>query len=82
MTMKTHSLSGFSFRMLGVALAVVAAGAPIAPGAVSAQQDPADLILRSGRVWTGDSTAPWAEGVAIAGDTIAAVGSRRAIARS
>ena len=32
-----------------------------------------DLIL-VGRVWTGDSTRPWAEGFAIEGDSIAAVG--------
>jgi predicted amidohydrolase YtcJ len=41
---------------------------------------PADLIVY-GRVWTGDSALPWAGAVAIAGDTIAAVGDSAEIAR-
>jgi hypothetical protein len=41
-------------------------------------QLPADLVVY-GRVWTGDSANPWAEAVAIRGERIAAVGSRRAI---
>lgn len=39
----------------------------------------ADLVL-VGRVWTGDSARPWAEAVAIRGDTILAVGSRAELA--
>jgi predicted amidohydrolase YtcJ len=35
----------------------------------------ADLLLTNTRVWTGDSAAPWAEAVAVAGDRIVAVGS-------
>jgi hypothetical protein len=34
----------------------------------------ADLII-TGRIWTGDSTRPWAEAVAIAGNRILAVGT-------
>lgn len=34
---------------------------------------PADLVIY-GRVWTGDSTARWAQGVAISGNSITAVG--------
>ena len=30
-----------------------------------AQERPADMILHSGRVWTGDEANPWAEAVAI-----------------
>jgi predicted amidohydrolase YtcJ len=41
---------------------------------------PADLVVY-GRVWTGDSARPWAGAVAIAGDTIAAVGDSAAMAR-
>src|SRR3954449_535431 len=41
---------------------------------------PADLVVY-GRVWTGDSTKPWAGAVAIASDTIAAVGDSGEIAR-
>ena len=40
---------------------------------------PADLVVYGG-VWTGDSTTPWAGGVAVAGDTVAAVGDSAAIA--
>ena len=40
----------------------------------------ADLIVY-GRVWTGDSARPTAQGAAIAGDSILAVGSRRQIRR-
>jgi predicted amidohydrolase YtcJ len=35
----------------------------------------ATLIVTGARVWTGDSSNPWAEAVAVANDTIMAVGS-------
>ena len=41
---------------------------------------PADLVIY-GRVWTGDSARPWAGAVAIAGDSIVAVGDSGEIAR-
>lgn len=41
---------------------------------------PADLVVY-GRVWTGDSAAPWAQGVATRGDTIVAVGDSATVAR-
>ncbi len=41
---------------------------------------PADLVVY-GRVWTGDSDHPWAAAVAVAGDTISAVGDSADIAR-
>jgi predicted amidohydrolase YtcJ len=41
---------------------------------------PADLVVY-GRVWTADSTRPWAEAVAISGDTIVAVGDSGDVAR-
>lgn len=41
---------------------------------------PADLVVY-GRVWTGDSAKPWADAVAVAGDTISAVGDSAEIAR-
>ena len=46
----------------------------------SAESSGADLIVY-GRVWTGDSTRPWAQGVAVKGDTIAAVGDSATVAR-
>ena len=39
----------------------------------------ADLVVY-GRVWTGDSANPWAEGIATRGDTILAVGDSAALA--
>jgi predicted amidohydrolase YtcJ len=50
------------------------------PGCGSSAAPDADLVVY-GRVWTGDSVRPWAGAVAIAGDTIAAVGDSAAIAR-
>jgi hypothetical protein len=41
---------------------------------------PADLVVY-GRVWTGDSATPWASALAVAGDTISAVGDSAEIAR-
>src|SRR4051794_28204050 len=41
---------------------------------------PADLVVY-GRVWTGDSTKPWAGAVATAGDTIVAVGDSAEVTR-
>jgi predicted amidohydrolase YtcJ len=41
---------------------------------------PADLIVY-GRVWTGDSTRPWAGGVAVVGDRIVEVGDSSSIAK-
>ena len=43
--------------------------------AVGAAGQPADLVLLNGRVYTLDPGRPWAEGVAITGDRIAAVGT-------
>ncbi len=40
---------------------------------------PADLVVY-GRVWTGDSARPWVGAVAVAGDTISAVGDSAEIA--
>ena len=47
------------------------------PGSTTAS-GPADMVIY-GRVWTGDSAKPWAQAVAIAGDTIAAVGDSAAV---
>src|SRR3954470_17271919 len=46
----------------------------------SAVSRPADLVVY-GRVWTGDSASPWAQGVAVTGDTISEVGDSGRIAR-
>jgi predicted amidohydrolase YtcJ len=46
----------------------------------SAALPPADLAVY-GRVWTGDSTRPWAEAVAVEGEKIVAVGESAEVAR-
>jgi predicted amidohydrolase YtcJ len=40
---------------------------------------PADLVVY-GRIWTGDSTRPWVAALAVAGDTVSAVGDSAEIA--
>jgi predicted amidohydrolase YtcJ len=50
-----------------------------APGATGKPSPVASLVIY-GRVWTGDSARPWAAAVAVAGDTIAAVGDSSAVA--
>jgi predicted amidohydrolase YtcJ len=47
----------------------------LAPPPVHGQAEPAELILHSGRLWTGDETTPYAEAMAIRGDRIVRVGS-------
>src|SRR6266508_1880118 len=51
----------------------------LACGAASTQH-PADLVVY-GRVWTGDSATHWAQAVAIAADTVVAVGDSATTAR-
>lgn len=41
----------------------------------------ADLILKVGRIWTGDPDAPWAEALATRGGTIVAVGKADDLSR-
>ena len=41
---------------------------------------PAADLVAYGRVWTGDTAAPWAGAVAISGDTIVAVGDSATVA--
>jgi predicted amidohydrolase YtcJ len=45
----------------------------------SAQGGPVTLAVVNARVWTGDSTRPWAEAIAVRGDRIATVGSSAAV---
>ena len=40
---------------------------------------PITLAVVNARVWTGDSTRPWADGIAVRGDRIATVGSSASI---
>ncbi|HEY7895754.1 MAG TPA: amidohydrolase [Gemmatimonadaceae bacterium] len=47
---------------------LVTASQPTAPS-------PVTMAVVNARVWTGDTTRPWADAIAVSGDTIAAVGS-------
>lgn len=60
-------------------LGPIAATLVLIPALLSAQE--ATLLVTRARVWTGDSTRPWAEAVAVAGDRILAVGSAAELAR-
>jgi predicted amidohydrolase YtcJ len=67
------------------ACATLAACAVLAPslGAQPAREAgrPADLVLTGGRVFTADSTRPWAEAVAVRGARVLAVGSDAEVLR-
>ena len=47
---------------------------PLAAPPTAAQEEPADLILHSGRLWTGVDAAPYAEALAVRGSEIVRVG--------
>ena len=51
----------------------------LAPLALRAQE--ADLIITGARVWTGESSSPWAEAVAVRANRILAVGTSAAVMR-
>ena len=63
-------------RLRGMVLLVLAA---LPACAQRPPARPVDLVVY-GRVWTGDSAHPWAGGVAVAGDTVVAVGDSSAMA--
>ena len=43
------------------------------------KQQPADMIITNAKIWTGSDAVPFAEAMAISGDTVIAVGSNREI---
>ncbi len=47
---------------------------------LAAAEEPADLILTNGRIWTADAARPWAELVAIRGDRLVYVGDAQGVA--
>jgi hypothetical protein len=61
-------------------LAVLGAALAAALGSTARAQE-ADLIVTAARVWTGDSSRPWAEAVAVRGDRIVAVGAAAEVRR-
>ena len=63
------------------ALVILAiAGAIALPAGAPASGAQAELILKNGRVWTGDAQNPWAEAVAIHHNRIVAVGNNTDVA--
>lgn len=62
-------------------LALIVIGLMIPPSSVAFGKGRAgpDLILRNGRIFTGDQASPWVEAIAIAGDRIVAVGTDAAV---
>ena len=44
-------------------------------------KQPADMIITNARIWTGNEAQPYAEAMAVSGDTIAAIGSSREVMR-
>ena len=77
-------------RLRSLAVVVLVALALSAPASGEAQSRPPrparpaapaapELLLTSGKIFTADSTAPWAEAIAIRGDRIVAVGTSAAV---
>jgi predicted amidohydrolase YtcJ len=66
-------------RFWAVAIGLIALLSSRAVSQSTAPSRPADLVVY-GRVWTGDSTRPWAQAVAISGNTIAEVGDSARVA--
>ena len=60
--------------------AVIVVLAP-SPALAQGKQSAPDLILTSGKIFTGDSLRPWAEALAIRGERIVAVGTADAVTR-
>jgi predicted amidohydrolase YtcJ len=80
----TRSAPGVAYLFIN-GVAAIAEGKPqeVLPGrALRLDRDgPADLILKVGRIWTGDRERPWAEGLAARAGVLAAVGSAGAVER-
>lgn len=63
------------------AVPLIGAALLLAATACRPSSSAATFVVRHARVWTGDSLQPWAEAVAVRGDTIVAVGDDSTIAR-
>jgi predicted amidohydrolase YtcJ len=67
-------------RRVAAAILLLCCQAATAAGQRPPAPGPAGLVVY-GRIWTADSARPWASAVAVAGDTIVAVGDSAEIAR-
>jgi predicted amidohydrolase YtcJ len=57
------------------ATTLIALSIVLLTAAAAARAQPADMVLHSGRIWTGDAERPYVAALAIRGNEIAAVGS-------
>jgi hypothetical protein len=71
MTMTKHLLTAAS-ALLAVMIGIAGC---------AGVREMADLVLLDGTVWTGEKSLPWAEAVAVKGDRILLVGSKREVRR-
>src|SRR5688572_31243725 len=55
---------------------------PSTGGTADSASGPITLAVVNARVWTGDTTRPWAEAVAVRGDRIETVGSSAAVRKA
>jgi predicted amidohydrolase YtcJ len=60
-------------------LAIACAGGSDPASPMPSEQNPVSLAVVNARVWTGQSSAPWAEAIAVSGDKITAVGTNEEI---
>ncbi|HEX8434070.1 amidohydrolase [Archangium sp.] len=69
--------------MAMVLLTLALVGCAVAPRATPAPDmgEPATLVIRNARVWTGNPRQPWAEAVAARGERLLAVGSNAEVER-
>ena len=64
-------------RLLHVGVATVLTAVATTAAAQRRDTRPPDVLLVGGKVFTADSTRPWAEAIAIRGDRIVATGSTK-----
>ncbi len=68
-------MKGILARLLPIALLAAGWACAVEP------EEPAELVLTGGRIWTGNPEQPWAEGVAIREGRLLAVGSDESVLR-
>ncbi|MFB3070017.1 MAG: hypothetical protein ACE1ZF_04945, partial [Gemmatimonadales bacterium] len=65
----------FRRRVVPFVISVIVAWGAFAPATAQQVASGRVSVLVNGRLWTGDSAAPWAEAIALRGGRILAVGS-------
>jgi predicted amidohydrolase YtcJ len=80
MTCDDLLMSRYLLVLVAVGVAACSSGAEPAPDAPR-PSGPVTLAIVNARVWTGDQAAPWADAIAVSGETIAAVGTSADVRR-